>query len=493
MELQDANPDAQGEGSDALTRANQPRMSFDGERREGRGASVAAVVVFSDDYHTPSGYYYFRQQAHSELIGARLVPTTRDDADLDVEKEYPTEITPVREPPPWGERRRVRARVALLGEHDGPIALESPALFLPSENPDPDLFHTAYRFESYAQEIPYEELVGRTAGDPDWSEELRAYYLQTPDDPRYAALVEEVLATLPDAARQDPFTRALALKVHLDETMTYSLAARYPSATDPTAAFLFGDRIGYCVHSAHAAVYLWRLAGVPARVGTGYLVDETAREGAALTIMGSDAHAWPEMYLDGLGWIPVDVTPANTMDQPGQPPDGDLTRALGEIVRRASNEPEEEQERLPLGLWLRRILIGWAIAAVVSVFAAHHVVKGYRRLRPLLARPKAVPRVAYRAVLDQLTEAGLGREEGESREAHARRIEAIVPSFATLTAMHVAAKYGNPNTPLDRRPEFDVARWREARIAFRRELSAHTPGWRRLFGLVDPTTLYRTR
>ena len=31
-------------------------------------------------------------------------------------------------------------------------------------------------------------------------------------------------------------------------------------------------------------------------------------------------------------------------------------------------------------------------------------------MRPLLARPKAVPRVAYRAVLDQLTEAGLGRE-----------------------------------------------------------------------------------
>ena len=39
-----------------------------------------------------------------------------------------------------------------------------------------------------------------------------------------------------------------------------------------TAAFLFGNFTGYCVHSAHASVYLWRSLGLPARIGTGYLV-----------------------------------------------------------------------------------------------------------------------------------------------------------------------------------------------------------------------------
>ena len=71
---------------------------------------------------------------------------------------------------------------------------------------------------------------------------------------------------------------------------------------DPTADFLFGDRTGYCVHFAHAAVLLWRALGIPARVGTGYRTEEDDRHGSStILIRASDAHAWPELYLDGIG------------------------------------------------------------------------------------------------------------------------------------------------------------------------------------------------
>src|SRR5690606_26724776 len=62
--------------------------------------------------------------------------------------------------------------------------------------------------------------------------------------------------------------------------------------------FLFGDLTGYCVHFAHAAVFLMRAVGVPARVGTGYALPEANRQGgSALLLRNSDQHAWPEVYL----------------------------------------------------------------------------------------------------------------------------------------------------------------------------------------------------
>jgi transglutaminase-like putative cysteine protease len=54
---------------------------------------------------------------------------------------------------------------------------------------------------------------------------------------------------------------------------------------------------------------------VPARVATGYAVDEAGRQGgSAILIPSGAAHAWPEVYLDGLGWVVTDVHPERTLD-----------------------------------------------------------------------------------------------------------------------------------------------------------------------------------
>ena len=47
-----------------------------------------------------------------------------------------------------------------------------------------------------------------------------------------------------------------------------------------------------------------------------------------MLILGGDAHAWPEIYLDGVGWVVVDVHPAKNLEQSGIPPDPDLQRML---------------------------------------------------------------------------------------------------------------------------------------------------------------------
>ena len=64
---------------------------------------------------------------------------------------------------------------------------------------------------------------------------------------------------------------------------------------------------GYCVHFATAGTLLLRLQGIPARYVSGYAaqLDQRGRG----SVQDSDAHAWVEVYIDGCGWYPVEMTP----------------------------------------------------------------------------------------------------------------------------------------------------------------------------------------
>lgn len=85
-----------------------------------------------------------------------------------------------------------------------------------------------------------------------------------------------------------------------------------PSGVDPVEYFLGESHEGYCMHYASSAVLVLRKLGVPARYATGYIVDSGSFKDVALgyqaNIMDSRAHAWVEIYLGGIGWVPVEVT-----------------------------------------------------------------------------------------------------------------------------------------------------------------------------------------
>lgn len=87
------------------------------------------------------------------------------------------------------------------------------------------------------------------------------------------------------------------------------------SAGDFVTWFLEDAREGNAAAFASAAVLAFREAGVPARYAEGYLLDEDgiermAQEGASSRVLTErDAHAWVEVYVDGAGWMPVEVTP----------------------------------------------------------------------------------------------------------------------------------------------------------------------------------------
>lgn len=479
-----------GAKSDAASTPPPPGQTEDPSG--GGSPAPVAVVLFDDDYSPPSQAYYFRQEALSQWNGSRLVATGRGDADRDGTSTFPTEKVQVPDAPSDKGRLRVRHTVALLTEHNNPFALESPVSLAPARNPNPSRFLRAYKVESLAQVVDYKQLIGRTAGDPKWTPELRAYYTLGPVDPRYAELAKKYVATLPEKVQKDPFAMALAVKVNLDKELSYSTKVKYASQSDPTALFLFGNKIGYCVHFAHAAALLWRSLGIPARVATGYHSEEDNRKGgSALVIKGGDAHMWPELYLEGLGWMVLDISAAKNLDPPPTPQDEDLQRLLGDMARDDAPDPEQAAPPPPHH-YGRDLALGGGTLILLAALALY-IAKVWRRFVPSIAAARSLPRVGYRAALDMLAEVGLVREFGETREAFAERAAKAAPSFREITEMHVAARFRDPSTPAEKRTELVRVVWMPALARLRSELRAATTTSRRVVGALNPASFFASR
>jgi transglutaminase-like putative cysteine protease len=89
---------------------------------------------------------------------------------------------------------------------------------------------------------------------------------------------------------------------------SYHYSTDAPDHRRPLDAFLFKDRAGSCQHFAGAAALLLRLAGVPARVAVGFAPGVAGSDGRWV-IRDRDAHAWVEVWYQGLGWVVFDPTP----------------------------------------------------------------------------------------------------------------------------------------------------------------------------------------
>ncbi len=83
-----------------------------------------------------------------------------------------------------------------------------------------------------------------------------------------------------------------------------------PLGNNPVDRFLFDTRQGFCEHYASAFAVMMRSVGIPARIVLGYHGGEINPMGGHLVVRQSDAHAWTEVWIEGVGWRRVDPTAA---------------------------------------------------------------------------------------------------------------------------------------------------------------------------------------
>jgi transglutaminase-like putative cysteine protease len=138
-------------------------------------------------------------------------------------------------------------------------------------------------------------------------------YLQLPALPRRVVDLAERIAP----RDLDPLQRADAIERFLRDNYSYSLdVPPLPPGADAVDTFLFEHRKGTCEHFASAYVVLCRLAGIPARIVVGYAAGEYNPFSGLYEVKRSDAHAWAEIYIDGLGWLTREPTQGFTLPDP---------------------------------------------------------------------------------------------------------------------------------------------------------------------------------
>lgn len=98
-----------------------------------------------------------------------------------------------------------------------------------------------------------------------------------------------------------------------------------PEGSDLVEYFLFTKKAGTCTNFASALTLLSRKLGVPARFVQGYA--DMLEKGTANSISSKDAHAWTEIYVEGVGWKRLDATPGEKVQEISYTvdPDGSTT------------------------------------------------------------------------------------------------------------------------------------------------------------------------
>ncbi len=163
-------------------------------------------------------------------------------------------------------------------------------------------------------------------------------YLQLPADlpPEVGQLAVEITGGV-----EQPYAAARQIEAYLRDQYPFTLTVQTrPPQEDAVAFFLFNSQQGYFDHHASAMAVMLRTLSIPARVATGFVLDESDidAETKAYEVTELNAWAWPEVYFPGLGWVEFNPTPAERLiSRPGD--DADLLLA-------ARNSDAESDELL---------------------------------------------------------------------------------------------------------------------------------------------------
>jgi transglutaminase-like putative cysteine protease len=303
---------------------------------------------------------------------------------------------------------------------------------------------------------------------------LRAQALDVPEgsNPRTRQLMDRW-------RRETPGDRELvrrALEHFNQNPFNYSLNVPL-LGQDSVDEFLFETRSGFCEHYASTFAVMMRMAGIPARIVTGYMGGWYNPLGGYYLVRQSDAHAWTEVWLPDAGWTRVDPTAAVSPSRVQQGSLGALSapRHLLDYrwLRRARNSFDIFQQRwndwvieygarqqarlfAPLGLdrATPAMLVSLLFAAIV-LFGAILVpivmrIRGPGRMDPI--------QIAWRRFLRRLESAGFAPRPSSGAIEMAAEASEILPHAATsirhISELYTRCRYAPGVQPL---PELQAA------------------------------------
>ncbi len=161
----------------------------------------------------------------------------------------------------------------------------------------------SYQVEAALNNPGVNELSTAGINYPTW---VLDKYLQMPEN--FSPRVRELALQITDGA-QNPYEQATLITQYLRREIEYSdTVQKAPKNTDPLEWILFEYKKGYCVYYATTEVLMLRSLEIPARMAVGFAQGEFSTETNRYVVRNLDAHAWPEVYFPGIGWVEFEPT-----------------------------------------------------------------------------------------------------------------------------------------------------------------------------------------
>ena len=199
---------------------------------------------------------------------------------------------------------------------------------------------------------------------------------------------------------------------------------------------------------ATVAAMTLRYFGIPARYAEGYVISREMAagfdSGETMTVDSSCARAWVEVYQDGIGWIPMDLTPGigEILEDPdsNDPNKGDSSnKDTTEQKDQEEEEPTEQPE--PTGGAMVRIILEtilWSLLITLGIILVIFLILWLRRKLLLGKKEKKFQSTAvsdgiawiYADTAMLLEKLGFDRGNGSMRDLHEPLEEKYGPEFA---------------------------------------------------------------
>lgn len=300
-------------------------------------------------------------------------------------------------------------------------------------------------------------------------EEYSAYvtenYLDVPEG--LEALEEEY--TRENISRKDSLEKKIRfVTTYLVNNYDYNIqVSKLPKGKDFITYFLSESKEGYSAHFASAAVVMFRMLGVPARYVTGYAVPENVfSQDASGTytalLQGDNAHAWAEIYMSGIGWVPVETTPGNlgvleyvygeeNADSDGEKAKQETEQENGQSQEMTEEEKEAKQQERRHYAKIRWYLGGvlFLLAVVVLIILTARWIKSEIRKRGYDKSQEMNERIValFCMICITLRKAGMPQEVSSTSPEFKVWLQKVIPDITpktvdTVVNMALAAAYG---------------------------------------------------
>ncbi|GAB2595527.1 DUF3488 and transglutaminase-like domain-containing protein [Streptomyces capparidis] len=292
----------------------------------GSPVAVNPLVSMQDSLNQPENRevlkYRTSAQSNSEMY-LRIVALDEFDGAAWRMPERAGTVVPDQLPPPEGlsegvKRTRINTSLSTAGWYrQESLPMPFPAMQVAVDGSwsyDPvsralvgDRGQSAAGLTYQVSSLVVEPTAEQLAGAPAPRQVIADRYTQVPESlpDGVAAEAQRITATA-----VNDYERAMALQEWFTGSggFTYDTRVRSGTGTGAITRFL-QDKRGFCVHFAFTMAAMSRTLGIPARVAVGY-VPGTPDPSGAYSVGLKDAHAWPELYFEGAGWVRFEPTPA---------------------------------------------------------------------------------------------------------------------------------------------------------------------------------------